>query len=71
MAGFLGPVLANIIMTELEKVVAENLIRTGIVKFYATYVDETFLVIKGKNIDFILQHFNSFDKRLKFTIDTF
>ena len=71
MAGFLGPVLANIIMTELEKVVAENLIRTGIVKFYARYVDETFLVIKGKNIDFILQHFNSFDKRLKFTIDTF
>ena len=71
MGGSLGPVLANIIMTEFEKVVVENLIKTGIVKFYARYVDDTLLVIKRKDIDFILQKFNSFDKSLKFTIDTF
>ena len=71
MAGFLEAALANIIMTELEKVVAENLIRTGIVKFYARYVDNTLLVIKRKDTDFILQKFNYFDKRLKLTIDTF
>ena len=72
MGGSLGPVLANIIMTEFEKVVVENLlIKTGIVKLYATYVDDTLLVIKRKDIDFILQKFNSFDKSLKFTIDSF
>ena len=71
MGGSLGPVLANIIMTEFEKVVVENLIKTGIAKIYATYVDDTLLVIKRKDIDFILQKFNSFDKILKFTIDTF
>ena len=71
MGGSLGPVLANIIMTEFEKVVVENLIKTGIVKLYATYVDDTLLVIKRKDIDFILQKFNSFDKSLKFTICTF
>ena len=71
MGGSLGPVLANIIMTEFEKVVVENLIKTSIVKLYARYVDDTLLVIKRKDIDFIIQKFNSFDKRLKFTIDTF
>ena len=58
-------------MTEFEKVVVENLIKTSIVKLYARYVDDTLLVIKRKDIDFIIQKFNSFDKRLKFTIDTF
>ena len=53
----LGPVLANIIMTEFEKVVAENLIKTGIVKLYARYVDDTLLVIKRKDIDFIIRKF--------------
>ena len=52
-------------MMEFEKVVVENLIKTGIVKFYARYV------VKRKDIDFILQKFNSFDKSLKFTIDIF
>ena len=46
MGGSLGPVLANIIMTEFEKVVVENLIKTDIVKLYARYVDETLLVMK-------------------------
>ena len=45
MGGSLGPVLANIIMTEFEKVVVENLIKTGIAKFYARYVDDTLLVV--------------------------
>ena len=71
MGGCLGPVLTNIIMTEFEKVVAENLIKTGILKFYARFVDGTLLVIKRKDIDFILQKFSSFDKSLKFTINTF
>ena len=46
MGGSLGPVLANIIMTEFEKVVVENLIKTGTVKLYARYVEDSLLVIK-------------------------
>ena len=71
MGGSLSPVLANIIMTEFEEVAAENLIKTGIVTFCARYVDDTLLVVKRKNIDFILQKLSSFDKSLKFTINTF
>ena len=71
MGGSLSPVLANTITTEFEEVVAENLIKTCIVTFCARYVDDALLVVKRKDIDFILQKLNSFDKSLKFTINTF
>ena len=71
MDGSLGPVLANIIMTECEKVIVDKLIEDGIIKFSARYVDNTFLVIKRTDISRVLNKLNSFDDNLKFTIDTF
>ena len=44
MGSSLGPVLANIIMTELERVIVEPLIRSGKTKFYIRYVDDTLLL---------------------------
>ena len=41
MGSSLGPVLANIIMTELEKIVVSDLINSGVIKFYVRYVDDT------------------------------
>ena len=37
----LAPVLANIIMTELEKTVVQKLTASGMIKFYCRYVDDT------------------------------
>ena len=71
MGGSLGPVLANIIMTECEKIIVEKLIEDGIIKFYIRYVDDTLLVIKRTGISYVLNKFNSFYENLKFTIDTF
>ena len=71
MGGSLGPVLANIIMTECEKVIVDKLIEDGIIKFYIRYVDDTLLVIKRTDISCVLNKFNSFDDNLKFTIGTF
>ena len=71
MGGSLGPVLANIIMTECEKAIVDKLIEDGIIKFYIRYVDDTLLVIKRTDISYVLNKFNSFDDNLKFTIDTF
>ena len=48
MGASLGPVLANIIMTELEKTVVDKLIRSGRIKFYARYVDDTLLLVKSQ-----------------------
>ena len=69
MGASLGPVLANIIMTEMERVVVDQLIQTGKIKFYARYVDDTLLLVKPEDIESILQQFNKFHKNIEFTVD--
>ena len=69
MGSSLGPVLANIIMTELEKIVVSDLISSGLIKFYIRYVDDTLLLAKEDDIDNIVQQFNVFDDTLKLTTD--
>ena len=71
MGSSLGPVLANIILTEFEKTVISDLINCGTIKYYKRYVDDTLLVIKPSNIPALLKMFNQFDKNLKFTVDKF
>ena len=71
MGGFLRPVLTNIIMTECEKVIVNQLIENNIVKFYISYINGTSLVFRKKDIHIILSKFNSFNKNLKTTILTF
>ena len=66
-----GSVLGNIIMTECEKVIVDNLVKEGTIKFYVRYVDDTVLLVKRQDIDKTLQAFNGFDKNLKFTVDKF
>ena len=41
MGASLGPILANIIMTELERVVVDRMVQDGNLKFYVRYVDDT------------------------------
>ena len=69
MGSSLGPVLANIVMTELEKIVISDLINSGLIRFYIRYIDDTLLLAKEDDIDNIVQQFNVFDDTLKFTID--
>ena len=49
MGSFLGPVLANIIMTELETVIVDKLFAANLSKFYISYVDDTLALIKVMN----------------------
>ena len=67
----LGPVLGNIIMTEWEKVTLVKLMKQKVIMFYTRYVDDTFLIIKKRDINYVLNQLNIFDKNLNFTIDTF
>ena len=71
MGSSLGPVLANKIMTELEKIVVLIGLISGLIRFYIRYVDKTLFLAKEDDIDNIVQRFNAFDENLKFTIDTF
>ena len=67
----LGPVLPNVIMTELEEKVIKKFVDDGTVKFYGRYVDDTLSVIKPKDTGRIHQALNKFDKNLRFTVDKF
>ena len=58
----LGPVLANIILTEFENVIVKSLIETSVLNFYCRYLDDTLLLIKKHKIQHVLNSFNSFDK---------
>ena len=66
----LGPVLANIIMTELESTIVKELVDKSLVKLYMRYADNTLLLVKDKDINYLHKRLNSFDKNIKFTVDT-
>ena len=46
----LAAVLANIILTEFEKQIIEDLIKSGTIKFYRRYVDDALVSIKPCDI---------------------
>ena len=70
MGGSLEQVLVNITMAESEKVIVTQLIEINIVKFYIKYVDDTLLALIKKDIAIVRNKVNSFNKNLKFTVDT-
>ena len=67
----LAPLLANIIMTDLEYTIIKKLFNTGEIKFYCHYVDDTLLLIKPEDINSVQDMFNSFHDNLRFTVDRF
>ena len=71
MGSSLRPVLANIIMTELEHVVIKPLIANATIKFYTNFVDDTLLVIKPDDVKEVHNFLNKFDKNFRFTVDMF
>ena len=44
MGASLGPVLVNIIMKECEKILVDDLVKEGTIKFYVHNVDDTLLL---------------------------
>ena len=67
----LGPtLLANIIMTELE-IIVKPLINSGKIVFYKRYVDDTLVLAKPSDIEYILNTFNTFHSQIQFTVDKF
>ena len=51
--------------------IVKPLIETSVLNFYCRYVDDTLVMIKKDKIQHVLNSFNSFDKNLRFTVDTF
>ena len=58
-------------MTELESTIVKELVNKLLVKLYMRYVNDTLLLVKDKDINYKHKRLNSFDKNIKFTVDTF
>ena len=79
MGSSLDPPLANIIMTEMEKIIIKKFIDNKILLFYGRYVNDTLVAIKqehSKRVHDALNNFDNylnfnFDNYLNFTVDTF
>ena len=71
MASFLGLVLANTIMTELEDVIIKPVIANGTINFCSRFDDDTLLVTKPENVSQVHNTLNKLDKNLRFTVDKF
>ena len=61
----LGPIIAGIFMSELEKRFLPTLIDP--ITFWKRYVDDTFSLVKEESIPHILSVLNSFHRNIKFT----
>ena len=62
----LGPVLAGIIMLELENSIVPKL--NSHLRFRKRYVDDTLTIVKG-SINHVLQQLNSFHPNIRFTFE--
>ena len=71
MGSSLGSVLASIILSEFEDIIVFELVNSGVIKFYRRYVDDTLLLMRPSDIQFVLDKFNSLDQNLKLTFDDF
>ena len=52
-------------------ILVKPLVETGVLKFFCRYVADTRVTIKKKTIKHALNSVSSFDKNLRFTVDTF
>ena len=63
----LGPVIANIFMSELETITIPLLDK--IVQNWKRYVDDTFAFVIQDKIEYVLDKLNSFDENIQFTYE--
>ena len=67
----LCPLMANVMMTELERRVVKDLLNKGYLKLYIRYMDDRLVLMKKSDVTIVLQALNGFHKNLTFTVDTF
>ena len=63
----LGPVLADIFMIQLEKVILLEL--TECIKYWKRYVNDRISFVKFGSINYIITKLNSFDKNIQFSLE--
>ena len=67
----LSLLMADVIMTELERVVVKDVFSKGYLKFYIRFMDDTLVLMKKFDVPIVLQALNGFHKNLDFTMNVF
>jgi len=62
-----SPIIADIVMQDLESLVLETF--DFDILFYYRYVDDIMLAVPTSKIDFVFKKFNSIHPKLQFTIE--
>ena len=63
--------MADVIMTELERVVVKDVFSKGYLKFYIRFMDDTLVLMKKFDVPIVLQALNGFHKNLDFIMNVF
>ena len=67
----LSPLIANVKMAELERVIVKDIFSKGYLQFYNRFLDDTLVSIKKPDVPIVLETLNGFHKNLNFAVDTF
>ena len=67
----LSLMMADVIMTEIERVVVKDVFSKGYLKFYIRFMDDTLVLMKKFDVPIVLQALNGFHKNLNFTMNAF
>ena len=67
----ISPILANIVMEDVENEVRNNILKKLKIRInvYFRFVDDIFTIVSTKYIQQIKDMFNSYDQQLQFTIE--
>jgi len=63
----LSPIIADLVMRDLEEWALENV--DFVPSFYVRYVDDVAMAIPRHSVDLVLNNFNFFHPRLQFTLE--
>ena len=69
MGSALSPMLANILVNNLEQKIVKNFEETGKIVHYTRYVDDSIIIIRKSSIRQFLKQINNFDEKLVFTLE--
>ena len=69
MGGSFSPVISNLFVHMLEKILVNKFIKEGKVKFWRRYADDFCAIISKNALDDIITRLNNWDSELWFTVN--
>ena len=69
MGSALSPILANILVNDLEQKIVKNFVNSGKVLHYSRFVDDSIVLIHKNSVRQFLKQINSYDGMIQFTCE--